>query len=59
MPYMAMVLTEVFTGGPEIALRVKEEQIERIFNLITEGGPAVPDLLQTLQSVVKVSGYYC
>ena len=53
---MAMVLTEVFTGGPEIALRVKEEQVERIFHLVIEGGPAVPDLLHTLQSMVKVRG---
>ena len=54
VPYVAVVLTEVFTGGPEIALRVKEEQVERIFHLVSEGGGASPDLLHTLQSMVKV-----
>lgn len=56
MPYVAMVLTEVFTGGPEICLRVKEEQVERVFHLISEGGGGSSDLLHTLQSMVKVSG---
>ena len=51
---MAMVLIEVFTGGPEIPLRVKEEQVERIFHLLSAGGSAAPDLLQSLQSMVKV-----
>ena len=50
-----MVLTEVFTGGPEICLRVKEEQVERLFYFISEGGEGSADLLQTLQSMVKVS----
>jgi hypothetical protein len=54
VPYVAMVLTEVFTGGPEICLRVKEEQVERVFHLISEGGGGSPDLLHTLQSMVKV-----
>ena len=53
---MALVLTEVLTGGTEICLRVKEEQVERIFHLVTARGPALPDLLVTLQSMVKVSG---
>ena len=52
---MAMVLTEVFMGGPEISLRVKEEQVERIFHLVTSGATAVPELMDTLQSMVKVS----
>ena len=58
VPYVAMVLTEVFTGGPEISLRVKEEQIERIFHLIADGREGSPDLLHTLQSMVKVSVAY-
>lgn len=51
---MAMLLTEVFMGGPEISLRVKEEQVERIFHLVTSGGNALPELMDTLQSIVKV-----
>lgn len=54
---MAMVLTEVFMGGPEISLRVKEEQVERIFHLVTSGATAVPELMDTLQSMVKVCVY--
>lgn len=53
---MALVLTEVFTGGPEIALRVKEEQVERIFHLVSVGDTARADLMDTLQSMVKVCG---
>ena len=53
---MAMVLIEVFTGGPEIPLRVKEEQVERIFHLFISGVTAVPDLLHTLEAMVKVRG---
>ena len=55
VPCMAEVLTEVFTGGHEMALHVKEEQIERIFQLISrgEGGTRI-GLMQTLQSMVKV-----
>lgn len=51
---MAMVLIEVFMGGPEIPLRVKEEQVERIFHLFISGSTVVPDLLHTLQAMVKV-----
>lgn len=53
---MAMLLTEVFMGGPEISLRVKEEQVERIFHLVTSGVTALPELMDTLQSMVKVCG---
>ena len=52
---MAEVLTEVFTGGLEMPLHVKEEQIERIFQLISKGdSEARIELMETLQCVVKV-----
>lgn len=51
---MATVLIEVFTGGPEIPLRVREEQVEQIFHLFISGATAVPDLLYSLQAMVKV-----
>ena len=51
---MAEVLTEVFTGGPEIALRVKEEQVERIFQLVSARGSGQVELMETLQSMAKV-----
>ena len=55
VPCMAEVLTEVFTGGHEMALHVKEEQIERIFQLISRGEAGTRiGLMQTLQSMVKV-----
>ena len=54
---MAMVLTEVFMGGPEISLRVKEEQVERIFHLVSSGVTALPELMECLQSMVKVCRY--
>ena len=52
--HMAEVLTEVFTGGPEIALRVKEEQVERIFQLVSARGSGQVELMETLQSMAKV-----
>ena len=53
--YMAEMLTEVFTGGPEICLKVKEEQVQRIFSIIA----SVEDfgsyeLINTLQAMAKV-----
>ena len=53
---MADVLTEVFTGGPEMVLHVKEEQVEKIFQLISTGEAATKiALMETLQSMAKVS----
>ena len=58
MPYIAEVLTEVFTGGPEICLDVKEEQVERIFSSVTagvtEGQAGELQLIVTLQAMAKV-----
>ncbi len=38
VPYMAEVLAEVFTGGPEICLKVREDQVERVFQLMVNSG---------------------
>ena len=55
MPCMAEVLTEVFTGGLELCLKVKEEQIERIFQMITRlDQDGIPELTITLQAMAKV-----
>ena len=54
MPHMAELLTEVFTGGPEIALQVKEIQVEKIFQLISSGHEAQVQLIETLQAIAKV-----
>ena len=51
---MAEVLTEIFTGSVEIALKVKEEQVERIFQLISSGKAQV-ELITTLQAMAKVN----
>ena len=56
VPFMAEVLTEVFSGGPEICLKVKEDEVERIFQLVVTGGEeGRPELIATLQSMAKVS----
>ena len=52
---MGELLTEVFTGGPEICLKVREEQVERIFNIIKTENEGRAELLFTLQAMAKVS----
>ena len=55
VPYMAEVLTEVFTGGPEISLKVREDQVERLFHLVATGGEeGRAELIITLQAMAKV-----
>ena len=55
VPCMAAVLTEVFTGGPELVLHVKEEQVEKIFQLLCTGeANARTELMEILQSMAKV-----
>ena len=55
VPCMAEVLTEVFTGGPEISLKVREEQVERLFHLVATGGnEGWAELINTLQAMAKV-----
>ncbi|XP_065902249.1 inositol 1,4,5-trisphosphate receptor type 2-like [Dysidea avara] len=55
IPDMAEVLTEIFTGGQEICLKLKEQQVEQVFYLIAYGGEVGrAELLGTLQAAVKV-----
>ena len=55
VPYMAEVLTEVFLGGPEISLKVREDQVERLFHLGTTGSKeGWAELIITLQAMAKV-----
>ena len=54
-----MVITnlwnQVFTGGQEICLKIKEQQVEHVFFLVVHGGIAGrAELLGMLQAVVKV-----
>ena len=59
VPFMAEVLTEAFTGGPVICLKVREEEVERVFHLISMGGAerveGRAELILTLQAMAKVS----
>ena len=53
----------MFTGVKEICLNIKEKHIEKIFKLISKHN-GCPELLETLQAVVKVdvysiATYYC
>ena len=54
---MADVLAEVFTGGPDLCLKVREDQVARVFSLIAQEDlpEGRPELLQALQSMAKVS----
>ncbi|XP_065909470.1 inositol 1,4,5-trisphosphate-gated calcium channel ITPR1-like [Dysidea avara] len=55
IPDMAGLLTEVFTGGKEICLKLKEQQVQQVFNLIVHGGTVGrAELLTMLQATVKV-----
>jgi len=58
VPYIADVLTEVFTGGPELCMKVREEQVEKLFQMVAsveeEEGRA--ELIMTLQAIAKVRG---
>lgn len=54
---MADVLVEVFTGGAELCLKVREDQVAQIFAIIADEELAEgrPELLQALQAMAKVS----
>ncbi len=60
VPYMAALLTEVFTGRPEICLKVTEDQVERVFQLMVNSGEegragqGQAELIATLQAMTKV-----
>lgn len=57
VPYMAEVVTEVFTGGPELCLKMHEEQVEKLFQILTSVGEdeGRAELILTLQAIAKVS----
>ena len=53
---MAGVLAEVFTGGSELCLKVREDQVARVFSLIAQDLPeGRSELLYVLQAMSKVS----
>ena len=55
---MAGVLAEVFTGGPELCLKVREDQVASVFSLIAQDLPeGRPELLHALQAMSKVCSY--
>ena len=53
---MADIIAEIFTGAPELCLKVREDQIAKIFTLIAqkELPQGRPELLYALQVMVKV-----
>ena len=56
IPYIADVLTEVFTGGPELCLKVREEQVGKLFQMVASLGKKKgrTELIMTLQAISKV-----
>ena len=56
IPYIADVLTEVFTGGPELCLKVREEQVGKLFQMVASLGEKEgrTELIMTLQAISKV-----
>ena len=53
---MADMLAEVFTGGTELCLKVREDQVARVFSIIVrkELLEGRPELLQILQAMAMV-----
>lgn len=57
LPFLAEMLTAIFTGMPELCLRVEEQQIRGIFELIIrskEDPVGQVALLSTLSTIAKV-----
>ena len=54
VPAMAQMLTEIFTGGPDLCLSVREDQIEKLFLKVTVCEEIRDELLGTLQAIAKV-----
>ena len=54
--YIADVLTVVFTGGPELCLKVREDQVEKLFEMVTSLREMEEraQLILTLQAIAKV-----
>ena len=52
---MAEVIAEIFTGKPELCLKLKEHHVARIFLLVAQPElPGRPELLHALQAMAKV-----
>ena len=53
---MAEVVAEIFTGRPELCLKVREDMIAKVFTLITQKEllQGRPELLYALQAMAKV-----
>ena len=53
---MADMLTEMFTGGAQLCLKVREDQVARVFSIIAqeELPEGIPELLQVLQAMATV-----
>ncbi|XP_019849951.1 PREDICTED: inositol 1,4,5-trisphosphate receptor-like [Amphimedon queenslandica] len=56
LPFLADLITEVFTGGPELIMKVKDDQIEKIFEIIISCNypMAQAQFLVTLEAIVKI-----
>ena len=51
-------MSQVFTGNQEICLKIKEQQVEKIFELIVEDGcTGRSELLGLLKAIAKVTQY--
>jgi len=47
---------QIFTGGQEICLKLREQQVRQVFYLVAYGGEVGrAELLGTLQAAVKVN----
>ena len=53
---MAAVVAEIFIGRPELCIKVREDQIAKIFSRITQNElhEGRPELLYVLQIMAKV-----
>ena len=48
-------MPQVFTGNQEICLKIKEQQVEKIFELVVEDGcTGWTELLELLKAIAKV-----
>ena len=55
---MAEVLAEIFTGGPELCLKVREDQVAKVFSLVAQEDlpEGRSELLSALQAMARVCG---
>ena len=56
---MAELTGEIFTGGTELCLELREDQVARIFTLVAQPiFPGRPEFLYVLQAMAKVRTSY-